>query len=76
MATDKAKLHQLVDLCNDDFLLEEAKAILETSQTNDWWDELTEEDKNMLTESEAQYERKEFVTNAELMKRYEEWKKK
>ena len=76
MATDKEKIHQLVDSCQDDFLLEEAKAILETSQDRDWWDDLSTDEKNLLKESELQYERKEFVTHTELLKRYEEWKKK
>lgn len=76
MPTVKEQLHHLVDLCNDELLLEEAKAILETSPTGDWWDELSAEDKNRVQESEQQYERKEFVTHSELLKRYEEWKKK
>jgi hypothetical protein len=76
MPTVKEQLHHLVDLCNDELLLEEAKAILETSPTGDWWDELSAEDKNRVQESEQQYERKEFVTHSELMKRFEEWKKK
>lgn len=76
MPTVKEQLHLLVDLCNDELLLEEAKAILETSPTGDWWDELSPEDKNLVQESEQQYERKEFANHSELLKRYEEWKKK
>jgi hypothetical protein len=76
MTSVKEQLHHLVDLCNDELLLEEAKAILETSPTGDWWDDLSAEDKNRVQESEHQYERKEFVTHSELLKRYEEWKKK
>jgi hypothetical protein len=49
---------------------------LETAEKEDWFDGLTKEDQHLLMESEAQYERKEFITHTELLKRYEEWKKK
>ena len=40
----KQKLHLLIDNCNDEYLLEEAKAVLESSTTGkDWWDELSDE---------------------------------
>lgn len=72
----KEKLHLLVDACSNEVLLEEIKALLESSQAEDWWDDLKPADQNLLLESEAQYERKEFASHAELMKRFEEWKKK
>ncbi len=72
----KEKLHLLVDACSNEVLLEEIKALLESSRAEDWWDDLKPADQNLLLESEAQYERKEFTSHAELMKRFEEWKKK
>jgi hypothetical protein len=72
----KEKLHILVDACSNEVLLEEIKALLESSQAEDWWDDLKPAEQNLLLESEAQYERKEFISHAELMKRFEEWKKK
>jgi hypothetical protein len=72
----KEELHQLVDKCDNEMLLEEAKALLETAKTGDWWDELTEEDKNLLKESEVQYGKSDFISHQELMQRFEEWKKK
>ena len=36
--------------------------------TKDWWDELTEEDKNRVMESEAQYEKGDFISHEELMR--------
>lgn len=74
MTTVKEKLHQLIDQCDDEILLEEAKAILESAKTSDWWDDLSEEDKNLVMESENQYERKEFISHDELMKRFQQWK--
>lgn len=76
MSDVKEKLHLLVDACSNEVLLEEIKALLESSQAEDWWDDLKPADQNLLLESEAQYERKEFLSHTELMKRFEEWKKK
>ena len=33
----KTELHQLVDQCANEHLLEEAKALLESSEIKDWW---------------------------------------
>lgn len=71
----KEKLHLLVDACSNEVLLEEIKALLESSRVEDCWDDLKPADQNLLLESEAQYERKEFTSYADLMKRFEEWKK-
>lgn len=76
MTDIKEKLHLLVDACPNEALLQEIKTLLETSGTEDWWNELSEADQYLLLESEAQYERKEFTSHSELMKRFEEWKKK
>lgn len=55
----KQQLHQLVDQCDNEELLEEVKALLESGNNEkDWWDELTDAEKNQLMESEAQYDKK------------------
>ena len=48
MAPDlKQKLHLLIDSCNDELLLEEARAVLESTETaNEFFDELDEEDRD------------------------------
>ena len=52
----KKELHQLIEQCDNELILEEAKALLETDKSvEDWWDELTEADKNLVKESETQY---------------------
>jgi hypothetical protein len=55
-------------------LLEEAKILLQSEK--DWWEELTEEDKSLVMESEVQYDKGEFISQQELMQRFEVWKKK
>jgi hypothetical protein len=70
----REELHALVDRCDNELLLEEAKALLQGD--NDWWEELTEEDKNLVMESDTQYGKGHFISQQELMKRFDEWKKK
>ena len=72
----KKELHQLIDNCNNEVLLAEAKELLQSVDVKDWWDELTEEDKNLVMESESEYEKGNFINHAELMQQFEEWKKK
>jgi len=64
----KQELLELVKNCNDESILEEAKALLQDDQKGDWWDDLTEEDKNLVLESEARYEKGEFISHEELMR--------
>ena len=70
----KQELHQLVDKCDNELLLEDARELLKSG--NDWWDELTETDKSLVMESETQYTKGNIVSHDELMQRFEEWKKK
>ena len=73
----KNELHKLIDNCENELLLAEAKTLLESANNiKDWWDALTEEDKNLVMESETEYERGNFISHMELMKQFESWKKK
>ena len=73
----KQKLHLLVDNCNDEYLLEEAKVVLESDKTGkDWWDELSEEDKEQFLEGEEEHEQGHPITHNRLMHQFGEWKKK
>ena len=73
----KNELHKLIDNCDSELLLAETKALLESKNTiKDWWDELTEEDKNLVMESETESETGNFISNKNLMQQFEEWKKK
>ena len=73
MNTDiKNQLHKLIDNCDNELLLSEAKALLESGkEVKDWWDELIDEDKNRVMESEAEYEKGNFVSHNELMQHFE-----
>jgi GTPase SAR1 family protein len=73
-ANIKQELHQLIDKCENELLLEDAKELLQSS--GDWWEELSDTDKGLVMESEKQYKKGEYINHDELMKRFEEWKKK
>ena len=77
MANDliKEELHLLVDSCNNEVLLEQAKAILQSDTTKDWWDELVDDDKEDIAASERQYDAGEFISHAQLMQQLEPWKR-
>ena len=72
----KTELHKLIDDCQDDLLLVKAKELLQTADTGDWWNSLDEKDRNLVMESEAEYEKGDFITHANLMEQFEAWKKK
>jgi len=77
MSPIKQQLHKLIDNCDDEFILEETRAFLENSSSSkDWWDELSEEDKSLVMESEVQYEKGDFISHSQLMQQFEAWKKK
>ena len=76
MDTTKQELHQLIDSCTNALLLEEAKQLLLYSSVKDWWDELTPGDKNLVMESEEQYQQGNFISHQQLMQEFDEWKKK
>ena len=73
----KTELHQLIDNCSNELLLQETKALLQSETgIKDWWDELTEEDKNSVLKSETEYEKGQYMSHDELINQFEEWKKK
>lgn len=78
MAPDlKQKLHKLIDNCNDEFLLEEARAVLESPQTGqDFFGELDDEDRENFLEAEEEHEQGHKITHDRLMHQFGEWKKK
>jgi hypothetical protein len=72
----KKELHQLIENCDNEVLLAEAKELLESDGLKDWWNELNEKDKSLVLESETEYEKGNFINHKDLMQQFEEWKKK
>lgn len=73
----KKQLYALIDGCNDEYLLEEVKAVLESDKTGkEFWDELSEEDKESFQEGEEEHELGHLPTHHRLMHQLNEWKNK
>ena len=73
----KTELHKLIDDCDNELLLHETKELLlPENKMKDWWDELTEDDKNLLLQSEKEYEQGIYTSHTGLMQQFESWKKK
>jgi predicted HAD superfamily phosphohydrolase YqeG len=73
---DKQELHQLINTCDNEIVLAEVKDLLKSEEIKDWWEDLTSEDKNLVMESEMQYEKGNFISHDKLVQQFEEWKKK
>ena len=67
IAQIKKELHQLIKNCENEILLTEAKELLESELANDWWEELSDTDKNLMMESEADYEKGKFISHDKLI---------
>lgn len=61
--TIKAELHKLIDDCDNEALLQQAKTVLQSNNVKDWWDELTEEDNDDNSTPEKQYENGSLITD-------------
>jgi hypothetical protein len=71
----KQTLHKLIDSCNDEFLLEEARSVLESPQTGkDFLEELDDEDRDSFLEGEDEHDKS--VTQHRLLHQFDAWKKK
>lgn len=73
---DKQELHQLINTCDNEVLLSEVKELLKSDDIKDWWEDLSTEDKNLISESETQYQKGNFISHDKLVQQFEEWKKK
>ena len=73
----KDELYHIIDDCTNESVLYETQRLLESERgMSNWWNELSYEDKYMLTESEIEYEKENFILHKELMQQFEvrKWK--
>ncbi len=66
---EKSELIKKLEETNDVSIIEAIKTIFK-SEKKDFWDELTQEQKDEIEEGERQIERGEFVLYEDLMKKY------
>lgn len=72
----KDELHQLIDKCEEEAVLYEIKERL-THSEEDWWDtDFTKEEQEEMLEDTRQVDAGNYVTNEEVMKKFDKWLKK
>ncbi|WP_281336682.1 hypothetical protein [Flavobacterium eburneipallidum] len=64
---EKSKLMKLLEETNDESILASIRKIFSTEK-KDWWDELTEEQQDIINESMEQYERGEYSSFDDFIK--------
>ncbi|WP_418264085.1 hypothetical protein [Flavobacterium faecale] len=64
---EKKELMKLLAETNDESIIASIKSIFK-KEKKDFWDELTEEQQHIINESEAQYERGEYVSFDKFIK--------
>lgn len=73
----KAELHELIESCDNELLLQETKVLLQSETSiKDWWDELTEEDQRAVLKSETESETGQYISHDELTRQFQAWKEK
>lgn len=72
----KQEIHKLIDNCEDDTVLNEAKLILESKNTADWWDELSEKQQTELTRLLNEPDDKDIVSNEAYLNLTARWRTK
>jgi len=68
----KLEIVQLVLNTNKTTLLNKIEEILKKNATNDWWDEISDEEKKAIEQGLAEADRGEFIPHEEVMKQVKE----
>lgn len=68
----KNELHDMIDKCNNEKILVEAKQLLQSNKI-DWWEELSDEDKDLLLQSETDFNTGKFTSHENVMQELKEW---
>jgi L-rhamnose mutarotase len=69
----KTKLHELIESTEDEKILENVYQQLSDNKEQDWWKDLSEIQKQRLSESEEQYKRGEVVSNETVLEKIQQW---
>lgn len=66
---EKLKVIKILEETNDPLIIETVKKLL-TEMKKDWWDDLTNVQKADIDQSELEFERGEYISCEDLMKKY------
>ena len=73
---DKSEIHKLIDKCEDEAVLYAIKERL-TNNEEDWQDrDFTKEEQEEMLEDLRQAELGNYISNEDVMKKFEIWKQK
>lgn len=72
----KQEIHQLIENCDDDMLLNEAKVILASNNSKDWWEELTSEQQTELSQLINEPDDKDVISKEEYLNMTARWRMK
>ncbi len=68
----KQELHQLIEACDNELLLQQARNILLSDNVKDWWDELIDDDNDSPVVSGLQFQQ----GDVQLLQQIEPWSQK
>ncbi|TCN60795.1 hypothetical protein D0809_02720 [Flavobacterium circumlabens] len=66
---EKLKVIKILEETNDPLIIKAVKKML-TEMKKDWWDDLTDEQRADVAQSELEFERGEFTSYEDVMKKY------
>lgn len=66
---EKRKAINLIEETNDPSIIEAVIKLL-TEKKKDWWDDLTEAQKADIAQGELEFERGEYISYEDMMKKY------
>lgn len=66
---EKLKVIKILEETNDPLIIKAVGKML-TEMKKDWWDDLSKEQKEDVTQSELEFERGEFTSFEDVMKKY------
>lgn len=68
----KLELIQWISTIDDDAVIDQIDQVREGS-TNDWWDEISADEKEMVLKGIAAADAGDLIPHSEVLKRYEKW---
>ena len=71
----RTDLHNMIDKISDSNILNALKVLLKekTSPQEDWWDTISDEEREEIEQGLEEAERGEVIPHEEVMKKYEKW---
>jgi predicted transcriptional regulator len=71
----RSDLHSMIDRITDTSILSAVKTLLskQEAKTEDWWDVISEEERQEIQQGLAEIERGEVIPHEEVMAKYQKW---